>query len=251
MARKFFWKVWLRPNPLTPDIENDYVAEISTVGNTLRNEDIAQQIVKGRSELRYETILSILNERDTVVLDTLLGGSSVQDKNVYLAPRISGRWIGSDPVFDPNQNKIKIDAHPTAELRKALEEVGVELLGKKADGGAVIGLVKDVQTDEISGIVTPGGDIIITGKKIRIAPTDDPNIGVFFIRSNGTVEGLDYPIIENNPRKIVCRVPTAIPSGTYTLKIVTHYSNGSQLLNDPRTIIYDVPIIIPRKQAQS
>jgi hypothetical protein len=60
MAKRFCWKIWLRPNLLTKDVENDYIAEISTVGNTLRNEDIARQIIKRRSELRYETILSIL-----------------------------------------------------------------------------------------------------------------------------------------------------------------------------------------------
>jgi hypothetical protein len=74
MAKMFFWKIWLRPNLLTKEVDNDCIAEISTVGNTLRNENIAQQIVKGRSELRYETILSILNERDAVVRDPARGG---------------------------------------------------------------------------------------------------------------------------------------------------------------------------------
>jgi hypothetical protein len=86
MAKKFFWKIWLRPNLLTKDVDNDYIAEVSTVGNTLCNEDIARQIVKGRSELRYETILSILNERDTVECDTIVGGSSAQDGNPAATP---------------------------------------------------------------------------------------------------------------------------------------------------------------------
>jgi hypothetical protein len=242
MAKKFFWKIWLRPNLLTKDVENDYIAEISTVGNTLRNEDIARQIIKGRSELRYETILSILSERDTVVRDAVLGGSSVQDGNTHLAPHITGKWLGADPAFDPAINKITVDATPTVEMRKALEDVGVEVLGKKTDGGAIIGLVTDVLSGSTDGEISTGGDIIIEGEKIKVVPTDGAGLGIFFVATNGTEIPLDYPITENNPKRIVCRVPTAVKNGQFTLKIVTRYSNGSTYLKTPRTIIYEVPL---------
>ena len=39
--KNYIWKIWLRLNLLTKDVDNDYVAEVSTVGNTVRNEDIA------------------------------------------------------------------------------------------------------------------------------------------------------------------------------------------------------------------
>jgi hypothetical protein len=251
MAKKFFWKIWLRLNALTKSVDNDYIAEISTVGNTLHNEDIAQHIVKERSELRYDTILSILNERDAVVRDAILGGSSVQDGNIHLAPRITGNWIGSDPVYDPEAHKITVDAIPTVELRKALEDVGVEILGKKADGGAVIGLVTDVLTGKTDGTISAGGDILITGEKIKIVPGDDSVFGVFFVDVNGDETPLDYPMTENNPKKIVCRVPSQLSDGTYTLRIVTLYSNGSTLLKNPRTIEYELPLKVGTGGARS
>jgi hypothetical protein len=37
MAKKTFWKVWLKRNLLTKDVENDLIAEVSTAGHTLRN----------------------------------------------------------------------------------------------------------------------------------------------------------------------------------------------------------------------
>jgi hypothetical protein len=244
MAKRFFWKIWLRPNLLTKNVENDYIAEISTTGNTLRNEDIAQQIVKERSELRYETILSILNERDTVVLNAVLGGSSVQDGNVHLAPRVTGNWLGANPAYNPAIHKITVDAFPTTGLRKALEDVDVEILGTKAGGGAVIGLVTDVFTGKIDGTVSLNGDIIIEGEKIRIAPLVDATTGVFFVDVNGMETTLDYPVTENNPKKIVCRVPgSLIPGETYTLKIITRYTHGGNaLLKEPRAIVYELPI---------
>jgi hypothetical protein len=244
MAKKFFWKVILRPNALTKSVDNDYIAEISTVGNTLRNDDIAAHIVKERSELRRETIKSVLDERDSIVLDAILNGTSVQDGNLHIAPQITGTWIGAAPVFNPDEHKIGVVVTATADLRKSLEEVGVEIIGKKTGGGAVIGLVTDVLTGKTDGTVSVGGDIIITGDKIKIAPDDDPNIGVFFVSDMYGATPLDYPVTENKPKKIVCRVPTSLGTGEYTLRIVTRYANSKTLLNDPRTIEYELPLKI-------
>jgi hypothetical protein len=239
----YFWKLWLRPNSLTKEVDNDYIAEVSTIGNTLHNEDIARHIVNERSELRYDTILSILNERDMVERHALLNGSSVQSSNTHLAPRVTGNWTGTEPIFNPKEHKITIDSVQTVELRRALEEVGVEVLGKKVDGGAGIGLVTDVPTGKTDGTVTVGGDIIIAGEKIKIAPAGEAGLGVYFTDSDGIDLPLETAATENNPKKIICRLPTRITDGrTYTLKIVTRFSNGTQYLNTPRTIIYDLPL---------
>ena len=35
MANEYYWKVWLRPNLLTKDDDNDYIAEVLTQKDTL------------------------------------------------------------------------------------------------------------------------------------------------------------------------------------------------------------------------
>jgi hypothetical protein len=243
MAKQFFWKIWLKPNLLTKDIANDYVAEVSTTQTTARNEDIAMKIVKTRSELRYETILSILSERDAVVRDCLLEGYSVQDGNIHLTPRILGNWIGPTPIFNPSEHKVTVNATLTAAMRKTLaEEVGVEVLGKQTDGGAGIWLVTDIRTGYVNGEVSTGGDIIIEGEKIKIAPEDDPKVGVFFVNTAGTAIPLDDSITTNTPKKIICRVPAQVHNGRFTLKIVTRYASGGKLLLKARTLVYELPI---------
>jgi hypothetical protein len=247
MAKAFFWKIWLRPNLLTKKVANDYVAEVSLVRETVRNEDIAKQIVDNRSELRYETILSILSERDAVVRNFILQGSSVQDGNIHLAPRVMGNWVGIDPVFNPALHKMTVDAIPTTTLRTMLnEEVGVELLGVGSGAGAYIGHITDVGTGLSNGELTSGGDLIIIGEKIKVSPLDpsaplaDTPLGIFFTSSTGTVIPLDEPITMNTPRKIICRIPKLVKNGTFKLKIVTRFSSSSSLLKEPRTIAYDL-----------
>jgi hypothetical protein len=53
---KHIWKLWLRLNLLTKDIDNDYVASVSATGKTLRNADIARILKNAGSKLSYETL---------------------------------------------------------------------------------------------------------------------------------------------------------------------------------------------------
>ena len=74
MATTKYWKVWLTPNLLTKDVDNDYIAEVSTSKHTLRNEDIAQRIVAEGSEIKYDTLLSIINQHDRIIREAVCDG---------------------------------------------------------------------------------------------------------------------------------------------------------------------------------
>jgi hypothetical protein len=238
---KFFWKVWLRLNLLTKDVDNDYIAEVSTVGNTCRNEDIARTIIEEGSEIKYDTLLSILNQRDRIERQMVLQGSSVQTGNVRLSPRVSGSWLGSNAKFDPDVHKKTLDTSLTADMREALEEVGIEILGVK-DSGAFIGLVTDTSTGLADGIITANEDILIEGDKLKIMPEDEAGLGIFFVDNSGNAIPVTRRLTQNDPKKIIARVP-ALPVGEYTLRVVTRFSNSTQLLKESRIIEYDKKLI--------
>ncbi|MDR1022198.1 MAG: DUF4469 domain-containing protein [Prevotellaceae bacterium] len=243
MAKNYTWKALLRRNLLTKDVENDYIAEVSTTGKIIRNEEIAKAIKEQGSELHYETLLDVLNRGDQLRRRYLQEGHSVHSGVCHFAPRIAGSWVGTKSVFDPGKHKITIDAVPTTEMRAALEEVGVEVVGVQADGGARIDLVTDSFTGKTDGTISIHGDIIIEGEKIRIAPADKEELGVFLVAADGT-EYKDYnPLVFNDPKRVVWRVPSP-PAGAYTLKIKTQYSNGNTLLKAPRVITYWLPLTI-------
>jgi hypothetical protein len=242
MAKETYWKIWLAPNRLTKDVENDYVAEVSTAGTTLRNQDIAARIVEERSELRHETILSILTARDDAVRKALLQGTAVQDGCVRMAPRVSGSWLGVAHAFDPAAHKIGIDTSPTAEMRAALETVGVEVLGEK-EGAGYIALVTDISTGKTDGTITPDEDMLVTGDKLKITPEGEAGLGVCFVDSQGVEHPLTHKITENLPKKLIVRVP-ALAAGAYTLKVVTRFSNSTTLVQEPRTLTYALPLTV-------
>ena len=93
MANEYYWKVWLRPNLLTKDDDNDYVAEVLTQKDTLHNENIANAIIKEGSEIKYDTLLSIIKQRDRSVREHLMMGYSLLDRRCA-STRLVSRALG-------------------------------------------------------------------------------------------------------------------------------------------------------------
>jgi hypothetical protein len=240
--KKFFWKVWLRLNLLTKDVENDYVAEVSTIGKTLRNEDIARAFKDEGSELQYETLLDILNRADRLRVQKVQEGYTVLTGIARISPRVLGAWLGATHRFDPEKHRITASLTPSAELHAAFEEVGVEVLGVK-DSGAIISLVTDAATGKTDGTITINDDIIIEGEKIRVAPDGETGTGIFFLNEHGDEWPVSHRLAQNDPKKIIARVP-ALLSGSYTLLIKTRYSQSSTLLKEIRTLSYGLPLTV-------
>jgi hypothetical protein len=244
----YFWKLWLRPNLLTLDADNDYIAEVSTIGNTLRNEDIARLIGAEGSEIKYDTLLSILNQSDRIKREKLVEGSSVLDGVCHCTPRVLGNWIGSAAKPDPATHRATINAVPSAEMRKSLEQVGFEILGVK-DSGARIGLVTDLSTGKTNGSVTANEDILIEGEKIKIAPEDETGLGVFFTPDNASPIPVSHRLSRNDPKHIIARVPNSLIKGKdYRLEIVTRYTGGHTLLKEARTLVYETKLHLGDEQ---
>ena len=246
MATTKYWKVWLTPNLLTKDIDNDYIAEVSTSKQTLRNEDIAQRIVDEGSEIKYDTLLSIINQHDRIIREAVCDGYSVLTGVGQYSPRVTGSWIGKSANFDPSVNKLTLDMVLSKEMRDALSTVGVEVLGVKEGGGASIGLVTDTYTGEANGYISAGEDILIEGTKIKVA--GDPDLcGVYFIPRDApeeTIYKVERRLTQNDPSRIIARVPATLEPGVYTLRIVTQFSNSAVLLKEPRTLEYEPPLVV-------
>ena len=238
---KFLWKVWLRINLLIAG--NKYSAAVSTVSRkALRNSDLARLLIAERSEIKYETLLYILDQIDRIIREQVQLGNSVLTGTAQFTPRITGVWDSPNAKFNPAIHKIGLHIIPSAEMRAAFKDISVEVLGVK-DGGAFIGLITDTTTGLADGTMTSGDDIMIEGEKIRVLPEGDAGLGVFFVNSEGEEIPVTRRLTQNDPKKILARVPE-LPAGQYTLRVITRYTSGTVLLKEPRIIDYDRPLVV-------
>jgi hypothetical protein len=238
MAKKHVWKVLLQR---VKGSKGKYTAKLLTQ-KTLNKEDIVRILKKKGSKLSEEQLLAIINIYESVCMEHIRQGRNVQNGVFNIKPRVSGNWLDCTDSFNPDKHMITFDQSPSEELRKSLEKVKVEVVGvEKSD--AYIRLVTDVESGDIEGEVTPGGNIVIDGAKIKIAPVDGEGLGIFFMDADGLEIPVTHPLIQNDPKQIICRVPMLEP-GDYVLKIVTQFSHSTRLLKAPRTIVYGMMITV-------
>ena len=232
------WDIWQRANTLTPDNDRDCIAEVKQPHGTRGNEDIADKIVKERSEYRRDTILTILKMRDQAVKEFIEEGDSFRDGLIQLSPRVTGVWETEDAPFDPQVHRRTLDMTMTADLRATLEEIGVNNLGKK-EATSKISSVTNSATGLKDGTAPIGDDLIIEGDKIKIADETDSEQGVFFIDSEGKEHRVNRRLTDNKPSRLTARVPADIAEGDLQLIIRTKFSGGGTPLKDVRFLKYD------------
>lgn len=237
--KKSVWEVYLRPNTLTKDNDRDCIADVYQHAETQRNKDIADIIVKERTEFRPETIMNILTMRDKVVTQLLEEGLSVMDGVVQITPRVSGVWETEGAEYDEKIHKRTVDIVPTADLRDVLDAISVKVLGAK-ETTARITSITDTATGLKDGTLTIGDDIIIEGDKLKIDESDSSQ-GVFFKAANGTEYKTTRRLSVNKPSQIIARVPKEVPAGAVTVIVRTKYSSTAKPLKEIKEIIFGYP----------
>jgi hypothetical protein len=132
--------------------------------------------------------------------------------------------------------------HQGAELRKELAAVTVSILGK-AETVFFISRVVDVRSGSVNDLLTPGRNARIEGGKLKIAG-EQPACGVYFVnaadQTRVKVDAAD--IVENQNAHLLVIVP-ALAAGTYHLEVTTQYA-GSNILKEPRTTVFDRPLMV-------
>ena len=236
---KAVWEVHLRPNALTKVDDRDCIADVYKHAATKRNEDVADAIVKERSEFRRETILSILSLRDKAVKGFIKDGLSFMDELVQISPRVLGLWETEAAEYDEKEHKRTVDVVPTADFRAELDEVTIKVLGPK-EAAARITAITDSATGLKDGTLTIGDDIIIEGHKLKIDESD-PEQGVFFAMEDGTMVKTVRRLSVNMPKRIVARMPKELAEGAVTVIVKTRYTTSPKPLKTLREIVFNYP----------
>lgn len=236
LKKIFEWMFYLIENTLTADT-TDKVARVKTK-KTKTAEDIADRIVRERTEYRKDTIVNIINMANAAKLEFLSQGEMVNDGLVIFEPAITGTFYES-AEFDESRNACVVNTRVNNNVHAMLRQVKAVYGGLTVEnGGAAITGITDTVTGATDGTVTPGKTITVTGKKIRVTPeegeTAESCITYTNLDTQEIVSQEDPPAI-NDPGKIVLQLPM-LGTGTWSMTVKTLFSSSGALLKAPRYI---------------
>jgi hypothetical protein len=237
-------EVYLYENFLTPDL-TDYSARVETTRSLGLRDVCESSVSRGGADIKAPAMFHagelIFKEMAYLLCD----GFSINFGYFSISLKIRGVFNSPTDTFDPKRHSLMFQMTPGIQLRSELSNIQIKMMGVKKNA-AYIALVTDTFTGLEDGTVTKGEDILIQGTRIRVLPDDksDPQVGIFFIGEDGSSTAVSRRLTQNDPSRVIARVPNILP-GSYTLRIVTRYtSNKGVLLKNPLTVDYDRPLIV-------
>jgi hypothetical protein len=226
-------KGWLVDNHLTTDNKNDKYLLLESAGN-LTQENLFNRMKEEDTGLRMETIEHVVKLHNRVVAKQVLNGFSVNTGLFRATPQFHGSI--ENGVWDPKKNSIHVNFIQDKDLREAIAETSVHILGEKGDAMYIIG-GQDAATRAGDGTATAGRNYILHGRLIKLAGSDE-SVGISLTNtSTGQVSKItDDRLVVNNPTQVIILLPSDLPDGDYTLTLTTQYSNSGVLLKTPRSV---------------
>ncbi|MDY3337859.1 DNA-binding domain-containing protein [Riemerella anatipestifer] len=234
-------KAWLRPNLLTKDDPNDFVA-VPLLGGSLGITEIIEALKKEGMEIQTETAVDIITRFNRKASELVLNGYNVNTGLVYMRPAIKGVFY--DKTWDKEKHSVYVNVNQGLDLRKAVADTKVEILGEQSSPMSVFSIT-DKTTGKADGTLTKGKNAEIKGTYIKI-DGDNPKNGIVFknLDNQQEVKLSTEHIVLNEPSRLLILVPTDLEAGNYELSITTQYAKGGVTTKEPRVGVLSAPVVI-------
>jgi hypothetical protein len=238
MQRKL--KAWLRKNYLTPDqTDNNIVLESF---GSVTTDDIIEALKNDGMELNPATVKDVITRFNNKCVDLLLQGNNVSNGLVHM--RLSIKGVTYDKTWDKERNPIHVAISQSKDLREAVANTVVEIMGEHPDPMAIY-TVTDLSTAKTDGTITRRFNAEIKGTYIKVVG-DNPTCGIYFHNEERQIDYKlpDVNIVVNDPSKILILVPEEFEPDVYELRIVTQFTGAKKILKAPRSVTCPIPIVV-------
>jgi hypothetical protein len=230
-------KVKLYPNYL-PGVPGAYVARTNNEAALSIEAVCAAAKNRGGFTGSYEDMVRDVKVFFGETAYQLADGFAVNTGWFSLYPKIGGTFSKAGENADPRKHKVDFAFRPLERLRELGERIEVEVEGV-ANVSGFIDEVLDVRSGTVNEVLSPGGAVVITGNKIKIAG-DNPDVGVWFYQDLPASKPVKVTenLIENSLTKVIAAIPALKKGAGWRLRIVTQCTSGNTPLKTPRTLEY-------------
>ena len=159
-------KIWLVDNTVTVDNKDDKIGQLESSGN-LSLQDILDEMNKEDTGLRPETIEHDVKLYNRVVGDLILSGYSVNTGLYHAVAQLRGVIDGGK--WNPEKNSVYVSFTQDKELREAIAQTSVSILGERQSVMYVAGFSP--------ATAIAGRPFTVNGRMLKIAGTDS-SVGI-------------------------------------------------------------------------
>lgn len=215
--------------------ELPYSAHV-TEEQSLSDQDIEDRMVESGSGFTRSNIKGVRELQRRVVLDAVREGKGIHTRLFIGGFSIGGGLPDADALYNPERNTLLYNVWAGPDVVAAAKEAHTQKVGGPTAGPLVLH-VHDQTSLSTDDRITPGGNVRVTGKRLKIVGTD-PSVGIFLRRLDGMIFNVDLrELIVNKPGELIFRLP-GMYLGQFYMLLVTQYS-GAKLLKTPHTTMFD------------
>ena len=140
---------------------------------------------------------------------------------VSLYPMIGGSFDSEDDGFRAPRNRLYIGATLSQEIRDAVSGIAPASLGAEAANGDVkISSVMDLAS-ETYRLIDGLKEFRIAGIDLTVPDGEDESLAL--VAADGLTKVADITVVSTEDgQRIVCTLASAVPSGTYYVRLVSH-----------------------------
>jgi hypothetical protein len=210
-------------NLLTP-APDDYLAQpVNVRSYTLQ--EIYKRIEARYTGLTPAQISAAVDEFCAEIYTITENGEMVNTPLINTQLSMPGVYKSATDSFDAKRHAVKINTSPGVRMREAVRKVKTEKV-IIAEPLPHILEVKDVSSDAVNDVITPGGVIQLRGGKLKFLTNQSDN-GIFLVGENGEEIKLTV-IVENKPARLITVMPTDVPQGEYFIEVRTSFASSGK-----------------------
>lgn len=210
---------YLRPNTVSSD-PKEYIAKIFNLNNCSLDKLIKGMLLRGTTvgEADIEAVLNLFFKE---IIKEVCEGRNVNLPIVSIRPSIKGKFNGAHDLYDSSRHKLKLDFRSGLILRESINKVAVNKISRPIKQ-PLIQQYRDINSDTIDSIITPGGIGHIYGEELKFTGNNDEE-GLFFIAADESRIKVTV-FSECTKGKHVFSIPKELIPGNYILEVRKNYS---------------------------
>lgn len=218
--------------------KNDKFLILSSTGN-LTLEDVIDRMLEEGTGLRRETLEHAVRLYHRMLTELVLNGYSVNTGLFRVVAQPRGVIEGEH--WDPERNSIEVTFVQDKEIREAIAETAVEILGRIGKTMYIIN-GENTFTHAGDGAATPGCAYMLRGHMIKVVG-DHESVGITLTDADGRVIRITRDRLAlNYPKSLLIQLPEDLAEGEYTLTVTTQFCNTGRLLKTPRSADINITV---------